>query len=83
MIALLGAGDFIGEMAFIDGSAASATVVTDGSCRTFCIAHTELHALCAKHPRIEAVMNARFSLDLAHKLRTRPLAAAALQAIGR
>jgi CRP-like cAMP-binding protein len=73
MIALLGAGDFIGEMAFIGACHASATVVTDGRCRTFCIAHASLKALCAKHPQIEAAMNARFSIDLAHKLRTRPL----------
>jgi hypothetical protein len=32
-----------------------------------------LRALCARHKQIEAVMNARFSLDLAHKLRTPPL----------
>jgi CRP-like cAMP-binding protein len=73
MIALLGAGDFVGEMAFIGGCGASATVITDSRCRTFRIAHAALRALCAKHQRIEAVMNARFSIDLAHKLRTRPL----------
>lgn len=73
MIALLGAGDFIGEMAFIGGCGASATVVTETRCRTFRIAHDSLRALCEKHQKIEAVMNARFSIDLAQKLRTRPL----------
>ncbi len=61
------------RMAYIGGADASATVVTEIPCRTFRIAHAALHALCAKHPKIEAVMNARFSIDLAHKLRTRPL----------
>lgn len=73
MIALIGAGDFIGEMAYIGGVKASATVVTEIPCRTFRIAHAALHALSARHPQIEAVMNARFSVDLANKLRTRPL----------
>lgn len=72
MIALLGAGDFIGEMAFIGDCAASATVVTDSGCRTFRIPHAALRALCARHEKIDAVMNARFSIDLAQKLRTRP-----------
>jgi hypothetical protein len=88
VIAWLGAGDFIGEMAYIGGADASATVITECRCRTLRITHDALHALCAKHPKIEAVMNARFSIDLAHKLRTRPLTASepgetALQAIGR
>lgn len=73
LIALLGSGDFIGEMAFIGGRDASATVIAETPCRTFRIAHAALRALCAKHQQIEAVMNARFSIDLAHKLRTRPL----------
>jgi CRP-like cAMP-binding protein len=83
MIALLGAGDFIGEMAYIGGANASATVIAETPCRTFRIAHASLHALCAKHQKIEAVMNARFSIDLAHKLRTRPLTETALLAVGR
>lgn len=73
IIALLGAGDFIGEMAYIGGANASATVIAETPCRTFRIAHDALHALSTKHPKIEAAMNARFSIDLAHKLRTRPL----------
>ena len=83
IIAVLGAGDFIGEMAYIGGCAASATVIADSRCRTFRVSLEALHALSARHEKIEAVMNARFSIDLARKLRTRPLSDVVLGAIGR
>jgi len=83
VIAGLSAGDFVGEMAYIGSCNASATVVTEGGCRTFRLGIDDLRALTRKHDKIEAAMNARFSIDLARKLRTRPLTASANRAIGR
>jgi hypothetical protein len=77
IIACLRPGDFVGEMAFIGRCNASATVVTDGRCRSFRIGVDDLRGLTRKHEKIEAVMNAQFSIDLARKLRTRPLPASA------
>lgn len=82
-IAALSAGDFIGEMAYIGSCDASATVVTEGRCRTFRVAVEALRALTRKHEKIESAMNARFSIDLARKLRTRPLADTPIRAAGR
>jgi len=79
VIANLSAGDFVGEMAYIGSCNASATVVTAGRCRTFRIGIDDLRALTGKHEKIEAAMNARFSIDLAHKLRTRPLTISAIR----
>jgi CRP-like cAMP-binding protein len=82
VIADLSPGDFVGEMAYIGSCNASATVVTQGRCRTFRVGIGALRALTGKHEKIEAAMNARFSIDLARKLRTRPLTAASIRAIG-
>jgi CRP-like cAMP-binding protein len=38
----LGLGEVIGEMSFIDGSSASATLVADGEVETICLAHADL-----------------------------------------
>ncbi|HVO02774.1 MAG TPA: cyclic nucleotide-binding domain-containing protein [Candidatus Cybelea sp.] len=81
IIACLSAGDFVGEMAYIGRCTASATVITEGGCRSFRVGVEQLRALARKHEKIEAVMNARFSIDLARKLRTRPLTEPALRAL--
>jgi hypothetical protein len=83
VIAGLSAGDFVGEMAYIGDCNASATVVTEARCRTFRVGIDDLRALTRKHEKIEAAMNARFSIDLARKLRTRPLTEAAIRVLGR
>jgi hypothetical protein len=78
VIAGLSAGDFVGEMAYIGSCTASATVITEERCRSFRVGIDDLRALTLKHDKIEAAMNARFSIDLARKLRTRPLTEGAL-----
>lgn len=82
-IAVLSAGDFIGEMAYIGRCDASASVITEGRCRAFRIPIADLRALTSQHEKIETVMNDRFSVDLARKLRTRPLAEPALRRAAR
>jgi CRP-like cAMP-binding protein len=77
VVARIRPGDFIGEMGFIGACNASATVIAEGAGRSFRIGVDDLRALTGSQEKIEAAMNARFSIDLARKLRTRPLMAKA------
>jgi len=49
----LGPGDFLGEIALIDGRPRSATVVTDEPSRLLVLAHREFRTLLDSYPQIE------------------------------
>jgi len=52
VIATLGQGDFLGEIALIDGGPRTATAVADGPARLLVVAHREFHTLMADYPDI-------------------------------
>jgi CRP-like cAMP-binding protein len=61
----LGAGDFFGEIALVDGGPRTATVTTEEPTRVLVITHREFHALMEEFPEVAAqVLNA-----LAHRIR--------------
>ena len=53
VIARLGAGDFAGEIALVDGGPRNATVVADVPSRLLVIGHREFHSLMQKYPSIQ------------------------------
>ena len=53
VIARLGAGDFVGEIALVDGGLRTATVVADVPSRLLVIGHREFHSLLGKYPSIQ------------------------------
>ena len=55
----LGPGDFLGEIALVDGGPRTATVVTESPSRLLVVAHREFHTLMEDHPSIRiAVLEA-------------------------
>lgn len=61
----LGAGDFFGEIALIDGGPRTATVTAEEPTRLLVITHREFHSLMEEFPEVAAqVLNA-----LAHRIR--------------
>ena len=61
-------GAFVGEMSFISGGAASATVRTTAPTRYISWPRTQLRALLARNPSMRSAMNTVFSADLTAKL---------------
>jgi len=61
-------GDFVGEMAFVSGNAASATVTTVTETRYLMWRSEELRELLAKHPDIMSALQTVFSKNLIEKL---------------
>jgi CRP/FNR family cyclic AMP-dependent transcriptional regulator len=53
VVARLGAGDFVGEIALVDGGPRTATVVADVPSRVLVIGHREFHSLMQKYPSIQ------------------------------
>ena len=51
-IAHLGAGDFLGEIALVDGGPRTATAVVESPSRLLVVAHREFHSLMEAHPGI-------------------------------
>ena len=51
-LATLGAGDFLGEIALIDGKPRTATVVTDEPTRLLVLGHREFNSLLDTRPRV-------------------------------
>lgn len=49
----LGAGDFAGEIALVDGGPRTATVIADIPTRLLLIGHREFNSLLQKHPTVE------------------------------
>ena len=52
-LARLGPGDFVGEIALIDGGPRNATVIADTDATLLVLAHREFHALMQQFPSIQ------------------------------
>lgn len=68
IVAYLKQGDFIGEMAFVSGNPASATVTTIAPSRYLMWRFADLKALLAKHPDIQSALQSVFNRNLIEKL---------------
>lgn len=68
-IARLGAMDIVGEMSFVTGGAASATVVPVGSVRVHCWSRSELDMLGDLEPRLVEPLLTGINRDMAEKMR--------------
>lgn len=66
-IARLGAGNYVGEMALLDGSSRSATVVADGPTRVISLSHRIFDSLLSDVKGLER----KLLLNLAARLRAR------------
>ena len=51
-ISTLGPGDFVGEIALVDGGARTATITTDEPCRLVVLGHREFHAVMDEFPEV-------------------------------
>jgi len=74
-VARMGPGSFIGEMAFLSGGTASATVTATLPTRVMKIEQSRLKTLLVIDSQIASVLHRLLGADLAQKLRTRNLAA--------
>ena len=61
----LGAGDFFGEIALIDGGTRTATITTESPSRLVVLGHREFHAMMDELPSVAAQILA----TLAHRIR--------------
>ncbi len=61
-------GTLIGEMSFIQGGAATATVTAAGPTRYLVWPKQELRKLLRRNPTMDIAMNSVFSIDLTKKL---------------
>jgi hypothetical protein len=68
VVAYLKQGDFIGEMAFVSGNPASATVETITPSRYLMWRFADLKALLSKHPDIQSALQSVFNRNLIDKL---------------
>jgi hypothetical protein len=68
-IAMVQPGSFIGEMSFLSGEPAAATVTTLAACRVFAVPQDRLHDLLRTHDEIRVVLQELFGHDLVQKLR--------------
>ena len=68
-VATLQPGSFAGEMSFLSGEPATATVTALEPCRVFSVPQERLHLLLQKHEGINLVLQELFGHDLVHKLR--------------
>lgn len=75
IVAQIGPGSFIGEMAFLTGGVASATVTTTHPTRVMKIEQGRLKTLLVIDNQIAAVLHRLLGADLAQKLRSRNEAA--------
>jgi len=75
VVAQIGPGSFIGEMAFLTGGVASATVTTTHPTRVMKIEQGRLKTLLVIDNQIAAVLHRLLGADLAQKLRSRNEAA--------
>ena len=69
VVARLSDGAFVGEMGFISGEPASATVTATADSELFCWYIDKLHEMFEKSPAHEARFNGILALDMARKLR--------------
>jgi CRP-like cAMP-binding protein len=68
-LAILGPGDFFGEVEFFDGSPASAHAIAHTDCEVLSIPHPEVEALMRTHPGLSAKFLWAFGRTLATRLR--------------
>ena len=61
-------GAMIGEVSFLQGGAANATVLTTNRCRYVDWSADELHKLLSRNPSMDIAMKHVFSIDLMRKL---------------
>ncbi len=55
-LATLGPGDFLGEIALIDGGPRTATATADTGCRLLVLAHREFDSLLAEHIEVRTAV---------------------------
>lgn len=67
-VAELGQGCFVGEIAFLTGNAATATVIADEETRLIAFSHTRLLAVCKRDHQVAAAMHHLIGRDLAGKI---------------
>jgi CRP-like cAMP-binding protein len=82
-LAILGPGDFFGEVEFFDGAAASAQAIAHTSCDVFSIPHGEMADLMRSRPELAAKFLWAFARTLAGRLRETNQRMAGLFAISR
>lgn len=82
-LAILGPGDFFGEVEFFDGAPASAHAIAHADCEIFTIPHQEMQALMDSHPATSAKFLWAFSRTLAARLRESNQKISSLFAIAR
>jgi hypothetical protein len=69
VVASLGAGQFVGEMSFVTGEQASASVVVADDLEYVAWPRDELEMRMKKHPEIRAPLQLLLGADIAHKLK--------------
>jgi CRP-like cAMP-binding protein len=67
-VAELGQGCFVGEIAFLTGNAATATVVADEETRLIAFNHAKLLSVCKRDTQVAAAMHRLIGRDLAGKI---------------
>lgn len=75
IIAVCGPGDFIGEMSFVTGAPANATVVVVKPLRYFAFDQQRLQAARAGDSELQRALEGSLARNLAHKLHRTPSAA--------
>ena len=66
----LGPGEVLGEMSFVDGEPASATLVADGEVEVLALARTAIDAMTDADPAFAGRFYRSLFLDLARRLRS-------------
>jgi len=69
IVALVQPGSFVGEMSFLTGAPACATVTTVGPCRIFSISRTRLSKLLAVDEELRTAIHRTMGRDLVYKLK--------------
>lgn len=82
-LAVLGPGEFFGEIGFFDGGGASAQAIANSDCELWCIPHTEMRRLMDRHPALSAKFLWAFARTLATRLRQTDEKMVAVLAISR
>ena len=69
LLTLLGEGDIFGEMAFIDGSSASADVIATADVNLLTLSEAQVAALFKQRPGLAAGLYRSLAAELARRLR--------------
>jgi hypothetical protein len=67
-VGVVGPGDFLGEMSYLTGKQATATVTTVTPVRVLCFERETLHAHLAKNPEVRHSLEGGFNRNLVDKL---------------